>query len=70
MVMSFCSVIVWQAPSRAYGVISGYDLMLFNPGNASESSVINKERDELFHIVKESDLAGSRALANIQVCNC
>ena len=31
---SFCEVIVWQAPSRAYGAITGYDIMF--PDTACE----------------------------------
>ena len=66
-VTSFCDVIVWQAPSRAYGVVTGYDVRFFNLGSADEGNVISKERDELFHMVKESDLPNQGASINIQV---
>ena len=59
-VASFCSVIVWKAPSRAYGVIIGYDISFFLPGR-NESVVVEKEKDEFFHIVKEGDLIGGQA---------
>ena len=58
-VTSLCCVIVWKAPSRAYGVIIGYDISFFLPGR-NESVVVKKERDEFFHIVKEGDLMGGQ----------
>ena len=66
-VTSFCDVIVWQAPSRAYGAVTGYDVRFFNLGSADEGNVISKDRDELFHVVKESDLPNQGASINIQV---
>ena len=59
-VTSFCCVVVWQAPSRAYGVITGYDVRLFNSLaedglTDSEGVVILKNRDEFFHAVVEED---------------
>ena len=61
------SFIVWQAPSRAYGAVTGYDVRFINLGIADEGNVISKEKDELFHVVKESDLPNQGASINIQV---
>ena len=65
-VASFCSFIVWKAPSRAYGVIIGYDISFFLPGR-NESVVVKKERDEFFHIVKEGDLIGGQESTLVKV---
>ena len=66
--MSFNSVIVWQAPFRAYGFISGYQIRLFNfeanngvPGQIDEetlpgSVVISKNRDKLFHLLSANEV--------------
>ena len=52
-VTSFCAVIVWQAPFRAYGPIVGYDVMFVD---GEDSIIITKDRDELFHTVQQRDL--------------
>ena len=63
-VTSFCSVIVWRTPFRAYGVITGYDVMFFNPEVSGERIVILKSRDEFFHRV---DMPNQRNGTAIQV---
>ena len=52
-VISFCTVIVWQTPIRAYGTIVGYNVMFVD---GEDSIMVTKERDELFHTVQQSDL--------------
>ena len=52
---SLCSVIVWKAPTRAYGVITGYEVSFFFPGR-DNGVIVSKDRDELFHIVRARDL--------------
>ena len=77
-VMSFCSVIVWQAPFRAYGFITGYEVRLFNSnsnmaedfmdGDLVGSVVISKNRDELFHEVSARDMPRGNSSVLVQVC--
>ena len=68
-VHSFCSNIVWQAPSRAYGVIIEYQVPFFLSQDADNSSVIvSKRRNELFHIVNEMDLPKGQGDILIMVC--
>ena len=55
-VTSFCTVIVWQAPRRAYGIISGYDVMFVDPESGEGGTVITKERDQLFHKVEQGNM--------------
>ena len=43
---------MWKAPTRVYGVITGYDVS-FGEGNGV---IVSKERDELFHVVRASEL--------------
>ena len=52
-VISFCTVIVWQTPFRAYGTIVGYDVMFVD---GEDSIMVTKDRDELFHTVQQRDL--------------
>ena len=54
-VTSFCSVIVWKAPIRAYGVITGYEVSFSLPGG-DNGVIVSKDRDELFHAVRAGDL--------------
>ena len=64
---------MWQAPSRAYGVITGYDIMFADTVSTSNSSVVQnlvlKDRDQLFHVVRESDLPRPGGAPTIQVCS-
>ena len=48
-------MIVWKAPTRAYGVITGYEVSFSLPGGDNEV-IVSKNRDELFHAVKASNL--------------
>ena len=70
-VSSFCEVIVWQAPSRAYGAITGYDVMFADTVSTSNSSVVQnlvvKNRDQFFHVVRESNLPRPGGAPMIQV---
>ena len=72
-VTSLCEVIVWQAPSRAYGAITGYDVIFADTVSTSNSSVVQnlvlKDRDQLFHVVRESDLPRPGGAPMIQVSN-
>ena len=52
-VTSFCSVIVWKAPTRTYGVITGYEVSFSHSDN---SVIVSKDRDELFHVVRAREL--------------
>ena len=52
-VTSFCTVIVWKAPSRAYGFITGYDIFF---SNSNTQVIVRKNRDEFFHAVQEREL--------------
>ena len=63
-VTSFCSVIVWQAPSRAYGAIVGYDVMFIK---GEDSIMIMKDRDELFHGVLQENLPDGGQNVVVQV---
>ena len=62
---------MWQAPSRAYGTITGYDVMFADTVSISNSSVVQnlvlKDRDQLFHVVRESDLPRPGGAPMIQV---
>ena len=62
---------MWQAPSRAYGAITGYDVMFADTVSTSNSSVVQnlvlKDRDQLFHVVRESDLPRPGGEPMIQV---
>ena len=60
-----CSVIVWKAPSRAYGVITGYHISFSLPGRNESVLVVKKNRDEFFHAVKEQDLKSRNALLTV-----
>ena len=63
-VTSFSTVIVWQAPSRAYGPIVGYDIMFMN---GEDSIMIMKDRDELFHGVQQGNLPNGGGNVVVQV---
>ena len=54
-VTSFCSVIVWKPPTQAYGVITGYDVS-FSPPGEDNGVIVSKNRNELFHVVRASEL--------------
>ena len=54
-VTSFCSVIVWMAPTRAYGVITGYEVS-FSLAGGDNSVIVSKNRDEFFHVVTARNL--------------
>ena len=64
---------MWRAPSRAYGVITGYDVMFADTVSTSNSSVVQKlvlkDRDQFFHVVRESDLPRQGGAPMIQVVN-
>ena len=62
---------MWQAPSRAYGAITGYDVTFADTVSTSNSSVVQnlvlKDRDQFFHVVRESDLPRPGGAPMIQV---
>ena len=64
---------MWQAPSRVYGAITGYDVMFADTVSTSNSSVVQnlvlKDRDQFFHVVRESDLPRPGGAPMIQVVN-
>ncbi len=66
-VSSFCSVIVWQAPSRAYGVIMEYQVSFFRQ-DMNDNVVVSKRGNELFHLVNEMDLPRGEGDILIMVC--
>ena len=70
-VTSFCAVVVWQAPRRVYGVITGYDVRFVKFGSdgvtGEASVVITKNRDELFHRVQKADLPRGEGEVLVQV---
>lgn len=68
--MSFCSVIVWQAPSRVYGVITGYDVMFLKSGSGGGDVMVSKNRDELFHRVTEENVLNGEGETLVQVSPC
>ena len=51
LVLSNCSVVVWCAPRRAFGAITGYEVKFFIP-NTSQNKVTSKDRD-VFYVKKE-----------------
>ena len=63
-VASFCAVIVWQAPFRAYGPIVGYDVMFVD---GEDTIMITKDRDELFHTVQRGNLPNGGGNVVVQV---
>ena len=64
-VTSFCIVVVWRPPNRAYGVITGYDIA-FLIGQEQEI-VTTKKGDEHFHRVEEKDLTGQEEQIFVRV---
>ena len=54
-----------------YGTITGYDVMFADTVSISNSSVVQnpvlKDRDQLFHVVRESDLPRPGGAPMIQV---
>ena len=54
-VTSFCSVIVWKPPIRAYEVITGYEVSFSLPGR-DNGVIVSKDRDEFFHVVRARNL--------------
>ena len=63
---------MWQAPSSvACDVITGYDVLFADTVSTSNSSVVQnlvlKDRDQLFHVVRESDLPRQGGAPTIQV---
>ena len=64
---------MWWAPCRAYGAITGYDVMFADTVSTSNSSVVQnlvlKDRDQFFHVVRESDLPHPGGAPMIQVVN-
>ena len=66
-VMSFCAVIVWRAPSRAFGTITEYDVAFLRAGNGEEGTVITKDRDVLFHRVEQLNLPNGGGNVVVQV---
>ena len=66
---SFRCVVYWKAPSRVYGVITGYEVSFFLPGRENESVVVRKESDEIFHIVKDGDLESVQGDTRVKVTN-
>ena len=54
LVLSNCSVVVWHAPRRAFGLITKYEVKFFIPGT-SQNKVILKNRNVFFHLVTDSD---------------
>ena len=63
-VTSFCAVVVWRAPFRAYGPIVGYDVMFVD---GEDSIMIMKDRDELFHTVQQGNLPNGGGNMVVQV---
>ena len=66
-VTSFCSVIVWKAPTRVYGVITGYDVS-FSPPGEDNGVIVSNDRDELFHVVRASELPPRQGDILVKVC--
>ena len=70
-VTSFCTVVVWQAPRRAFGVITGYDIAFLSSGaggiGQGQEIVTTKKGDELFHRVEERDLTGQEGQVFVRV---
>ncbi len=46
---------MWQAPSRAYGVITEYQVS-FSRQDGNDSVIVSKRGYELFHLVNAMDL--------------
>ena len=61
---SYCAGVVWQAPFRAYGPIVGYDVMF---ADGEDTTIITKDRDELFHTVQQGNLPNGGENVMIQV---
>ena len=65
-VLSNCSVVVWRAPRRAFGAITGYEVKFFIP-NTSQIKVISKDRDVFFHLMTDSDTLPGPGDVHVQV---
>ena len=63
-VISFCAVIVWQTPFRAYGPIVGYDVMFVD---GEDSIMVTKDRDEFFHTMQQRNLPNGGVNVVVQV---
>ena len=66
IVLGNCSVVVWRAPRRAFGTITGYEVKFFIP-NTSQNKVISKDRDVFFHLVTDSDTLPGPGDVHVQV---
>ena len=66
LVLSNCSVVVWRAPRRAFGAITGYEVKFFIP-NTSQNKVISKDRDVFFHLWTDSDTLPGPGDVHVQV---
>ena len=60
-------MVYWKAPSKAYGVITGYEVSFFLSGKENGSVVMRKESDEIFHIVKDGDLESVQGNTQVKV---
>ncbi len=51
MVVGFCTVVVWTAPTRSYGRIIGYDVMFVDTQSGSVL-MVSKGARELFYAIE------------------
>ena len=58
---------MWQAPSRAYGVITEYQVSFFRQ-DVNDSVIVSKRGYELFHLVNAMDLPSGEGDILIMVC--
>ena len=66
-VTGLCTVVVWGQPPCTNGQITGYDLRFYQTNPDSVTPVSNRS-DEIFRIVKETDVqSNQRGSALVQV---
>ena len=60
-----CSVVVWRAPDRAYGSITGYEVNFVPFG--LKNVTISKGYEDLFHIIGDEVPMNIRGNTKVQV---
>ena len=53
-VLCSCSIVVWRAPDRAYGSITGYDVNFVPFG--LNNVTISKGYQDLFHVISDDEV--------------
>ena len=66
-VLGLCTVVVWAQPQCTNGQLTGYDLRFYQT-NPDSATIVSNRSDEIFRIVKETDVpSDQRGSAYVQV---